>query len=129
MEGRMKRRLAHTNSHVEHSTGLTSPVVMDVLPWPTGYGFDGHRMWWQHVLSQNERERLDNLIGLALLDNEVCERLVTRRDRTLLSAFGLSEQTQDWLKNVAASTLKEFAQAIVEATRPGCFEAVSSEAA
>jgi hypothetical protein len=129
MEGRMKARLARITSHAEHTTGHTGPVVMDVLPWPGGYGFAGHSTWWQHVLSQSERERLDNLIGLALLDNEVCERLVTKRDRALLSAFGLSEQTQDWLKNITASTLKELAQAIVEATRPGCLDALSSEAA
>lgn len=125
----MKPKLAIKTARAEQTTGLANAVVMDVLPWPSGYGFNGHGTWWQHVLSQNERERLDNLIGLALLDNDVCERLVTKRDRALLSAFGLSEQTQNWLKNIAASTLKELAQAIVEATRPGYFDAISSEAA
>lgn len=125
----MRTRLAHITPHAEQPTGHTGPVVMDVLPWPSGYGFNGHGMWWQHILSQNERERLDSLIGLALLDSDVCERLVTKRDRALLSAFGLSDQTQNWLKNIAASTLKELAQAIVEATRPGYPDALSSEAA
>ena len=46
----------------------TNSVVMDVLPWPSGYGFNGGDAWWQHTLSQSERERLDDLLGLALLD-------------------------------------------------------------
>ncbi len=89
------------------------PVVMDVLPWPSGYGFAGGDAWWQHVFSQTERERLDELIGLALLDKTACEQLVTERDPRLLSTFGLSEQTQDWLRSLKATTLKDLAQAIV----------------
>ena len=93
-----------------------SPVVMDVLPWPNGYGFAGNDCWWQYVLNQDERERLDNLIGLALLDGKICERLVIQRDPALLSSFDLAERTQDWLKVVPATTLTELAQAIVAHT-------------
>jgi hypothetical protein len=102
---------------------------MDVLPWPSGYGFTGGDTWWRNVVSQSERERLDNLIGLALLDNEVCDQLVSKRDSTLLSVFGLSKQTQDWLKSLQAGTLKELAQLIVAATKPHHFEAAPCGAA
>ncbi len=90
-------------SNVTHKT----PVVMDVLPWPNGYGFKGGDTWWQHTLSQSERERLDDLLGLALLDKDVCEQLVVKRDSSLLAAFGLSEETQQWFARIKASTLKE----------------------
>ena len=70
-------------------------MVMDV----NGYGFSGGDKWWRYVLSHSEHERLDNLIGLALLDSKICEQLVAKRDPALLSAFGLSEQTQTWLRD------------------------------
>jgi hypothetical protein len=92
-----------------------SSIVMDVLPWPNGYGFSGGDAWWQHTLNQSERDRLDDLLGLALLDNKVCEQLVVKRDVSLLAAFNLSEDTQRWLKGIKANTLKEFAQAVLTA--------------
>ncbi len=98
-------------SNVTHNT----PVVMDVLPWPDGYGFAGGDTWWQYTLSQNERERLDDLLGLALLDKDICEQLVVKRDSSLLAAFGLSEETQQWLIHIKASTLKELAQGVLAA--------------
>ncbi len=129
----MKTRRASPKSDINPGTvsapRRTPPVVMDVLPWPSGYGFTGGDSWWRHVFSQSERERLDNLIGLALLDNQVCEQLVTKRDPTLLSVFGLSKQTQDWLKSLQAGTLKELAQLIVAATKPRHYDAAPSGAA
>ena len=113
-----------------NSNCTTRPAVtevMDVLPWPKGYGFAGGESWWRRVLSQSDRERLDNLIGLALLDSKICERLVVKRDRALLTTFGLSEQAQDWLMGIKASTLKDFAQAIVNANETPYL--ISSEAA
>ncbi len=93
----------------------TTPV-MDVLPWPDGFGFTGTDDWWAYTLSQTERERLDSLLGLALLDKDVCEQLVTKRDVSLLDAFGLSEDTQTWFTRIKANTLKELAQAILAAS-------------
>ena len=107
-----------------HST----PVVMDVLPWPNGYGFTGGDVWWQHTLSQSERERLDDLLGLALLDKNVCEQLVVKRDPSLLGAFDLSEDTQRWLAGIKASTLKELAQAVLAAANPYRNKAASEAA-
>mgnify|MGYP005842906253 CR=1 FL=1 len=87
--------------------------VMDVSPWPHGRGFAGARSWWEYVISKEERQRLDNLMGIALLDEDVCERLVNERDDSLLSAFGLSEKTRNWLRAIQANSLDELAQAIV----------------
>lgn len=101
---------------MNRTTPSTTPIVMDVLPWPSGYGFNGADAWWQHTLKQSERERLDDLLGLALLDNTICEQLVVKRDPSLLRTFDLSEDTQRWLVGIQASTLKEFAQAIVAAS-------------
>ncbi len=98
---------------MKHTTPRNNSVVMDVLPWPNGYGFNGGDGWWAHTLSQSERERLDDLLGLALLDKNVCDQLVGQRDPSLLQAFNLSAETQHWLTGIKASTLKEFAQAVL----------------
>lgn len=87
--------------------------VMDVQPWPNGKGFTGGNEWWDYVMSKDERARLDNLMGLALLDAQVCDRLVKDRDESLLKAFGLSSQTQAWLRTLKVTSLVELAQAIV----------------
>jgi hypothetical protein len=82
-----------------------------------------------HVLSKRERELLDNLIGEALMDTKLCDRLVTRRDPTLLSSIGLSEETQSWLMGIQASSLNDFAQAIVAATQINYVNAAARAAA
>jgi hypothetical protein len=92
---------------------MTSTPVMDISPWPGGRGFVGNKEWWAHMLSQDERRRLDNLMGAALLDHGVRERLLTERDDSLLAAFDLSEETQAWLRNIQANSLDELASAIV----------------
>jgi len=89
--------------------------VMDVSPWPKGQGFAGSDAWWQYMLSKDERRRLDNLMGVALLDEEIRGRLVEQRDNTLMEAFGLSTETQGWLRTIQADSLVELAQAIVSA--------------
>jgi len=89
--------------------------VMDVTPWPKGHGFAGSDAWWQYMLSKDERRRLDNLMGVALLDEEIRGRLVDQRDNTLMDAFGLSTETKSWLRTVKATSLVELAQAIVSA--------------
>lgn len=122
LESEQKPRTTSTTRH-------NPQLVMDVLPSAKGYGFSGGDAWWRYVLSHSERERLDNLIGLALLDTKICEQLVVKRDNALLSAFGLSEQTLTWLRDVKATTLKDLAQAIVAATKPSYFDAAAWEAA
>jgi hypothetical protein len=96
---------------------MTQAPVMDVSPWPQGHGFSGADTWWNYVLSKEERRRLDQLLGIALLDDEVRERLVEHRDRALFEAFGLSTETQTWLCSVQAASLTELAQAVVARLR------------
>lgn len=87
--------------------------VMDVLPWPQGHGFSGTGTWWEYVMGKEERARLDSLMGIALLDDDVCKRLVNDRDENLLEAFGLSEKTRSWLHAIQATSLTELAQKLV----------------
>jgi hypothetical protein len=87
--------------------------IMDVSPWPDGRGFTGAQDWWNYVMAKDEKQKLDNLMGLALLDEDVCERLVNQRDRSLYKAFGLSAETQAWLSRVKVSSLPELAEAII----------------
>jgi hypothetical protein len=93
-----------------------SLVAIGVMPWPSGHDFTGGDVWRQHTLSSSERDRLDNLMGLALLDQNVLDRLLVKRDPALLDAFDLSEDTRHRLAAVQVGSLKEFAQAIVAAT-------------
>ena len=87
--------------------------VMDVLPWPQGHGFSGTGTWWEYVMNKEERARLDSLMGIALLDDDVCKRLVNDRDDNLLEAFGLSEKTCNWLHAIQATSLTELPQKLV----------------
>ncbi len=103
---------------------------MDVLPWPNGHGFSGADVWWDYLLSRSERQRLENLMGLALLDRKLCESLLARRDDSLLAAFGLSQETRDWLKSIKANSLAELAQAMMAASdRAASVPALCQEAA
>ena len=69
-------------------------VVASVPPWG----------WWPLAF-----------VGVALLDEEIRGRLVDQRDNTLMEAFGLSTETQGWLRTIKADSLVELAQAIVSA--------------
>lgn len=98
--------------------------VMDIYPWPQGYGFEGGETWWQDMKRKDELQRLDNLMGVALLDEEVRHRLVNERDTSLLAAFGLSKETQNWLREIKAGSLVELAQAIVSRTHSEAYAGV-----
>jgi hypothetical protein len=86
---------------------------MDVLPWPNGHGFQGASEWWELVRSKEESKRLDNLMGLALLDEDICRRLLKEHDPSLFVAFGLAPETQAWLRTIKVATLAEFAEAVL----------------
>lgn len=92
---------------------LKETPTMDVLPWPNGHGFKGTETWWDYVRGKEESKRLDNLMGLALLDEDIRNRLVKERDASLFAAFELSSQTQAWLRSIKATSLTEFAAAVV----------------
>ena len=100
-------------------TLMDQAPVMDILPWPQGRGFAGASAWWEHVLSKDERQRLDHLMGVALLDEDVCRRLLQEQDDSLLSAFGLSEETRARLRAIDATSLTELAQAIISGPQNG----------
>jgi hypothetical protein len=79
-------------------------------------------------MGKEEKRRLDHLMGTALLDEGVCKRLVNERDASLLTSFGLSLETQSWLRTVQAQSLTELAQAIVDRTQGDTF-VISTQAA
>lgn len=72
-------------------------------------------------MGKEEKRRLDNLMGTALLDTTVHNRLVYERDSSLFAAFGLSKETQNWLRTVEANSLTELAQAIVARSQAEIF--------
>ncbi len=99
-------------------TQAYAEAVMDVLPWPDGRGFSGSGKWWEYVLNQDEQQRLNNLMGLALLDTSICDQLLNKHDDSLLNAFDLSAETKAWLRSIEASNLVELAEAIVSKLGP-----------
>ena len=95
-----------------------SPAILHILPNVDRSGFAYGDVWQQHTLSQSERDRLDDLVGQALIDQDVHDRLLFQRDPSLFDAFNLSDDTRRWCATLQASTLKEFAQAIIAAATP-----------
>ncbi len=64
------------------------------------------------VITANEKQKLDRLFGTALFDKKLCKRLVEERDFSLLSEYGISAETQNWLRVVPANSLMDLAQAV-----------------
>jgi hypothetical protein len=93
---------------------------VEVSLWPERHGFESADAWWD-VMDKAEKQRLDNLMGIALLDTEVRDRLVNKRDKSLLTAFGLSQETQNWIREINATSLIELAQAIVSKVQNGAY--------
>lgn len=99
-----------TSKAFQHHT----PIVMDVSPWTDGKGFTGSKEWWEYVSSKDERKRLDQMLGMALLDETVRHRLVDDRDESLFTAFGLSEPTKQWIRKINVESLYDLAQAVMD---------------
>jgi hypothetical protein len=53
-------------------------------------------------------------MGVALLDEAVCDQLLHGRGDSIMASFGLSEETQRRMRNARASTLADLAQAICQ---------------
>ncbi len=70
------------------------------------------QVWPGFLLSADEKNRIDRLMGSALLDDSLCDRLVNKRDASLMTSFGLSSETQNWLRAIKANSLEELAQEI-----------------
>ena len=51
-------------------------------------------------------------MGSALMDESLCDLLVNKRDTSIMANFGLSFETQKWLRSIEASSLEELAQEI-----------------
>jgi hypothetical protein len=69
-------------------------------------------IWHGYRLTLDEQRRIDSMMGKALIDPHICDRLVNQRDSALLDEFGLSAETQQWLCSIQAASLIELAQAI-----------------
>jgi hypothetical protein len=93
----------------------SSNTAIDVIPWPNGQGFQGGTLWWDYVLTLNEEDRLDCLMMAALLSMEVCDMLLDH-DQELLEAFNFSLEMQNRLSEIQATTLEEFADAMLPNT-------------
>lgn len=91
---------------------LPQDMVLDITSVGGKRGFTGADEWWSHVRNQDEHRRLDNLLGVALLDENVRRRLVDNRDDELLNAFGLSESTKWWIGTLSASSLSDIAREV-----------------
>jgi hypothetical protein len=70
-------------------------------------------VWQGFLLNHEEKQRIDRMMGSALLDETLCRRLVRDRDTSVMSSFNLSAETQRWLCSIRATSLDEMAQAIV----------------
>ena len=91
-------------------------LVMDVTPWPSGRGFSGGAAWWHYIRGKTEAQRLDSLMGLALLDESIRLQLLADPE-PLLQEFELSEETRLWFRSLKATSLTELAEAMVAALR------------
>lgn len=87
---------------------LTNAVCMNVQ-----IVFKSEDLWRQTVLGVNESERLNYLLGLALVDEDMCYLLMTG-DSEFCAEWELSEQTREWVRSVQALSLEEFAIALWE---------------
>jgi hypothetical protein len=62
--------------------------------------------------SREEMKKLDILMGVALLDAQVGQRLI-QHDESLLVTFGLSSGLRRRLLGIEATSLAEYAQALL----------------
>ena len=64
------------------------------------------------VITAKEKQKLDRLFVTALFDKKLCKRLVEERDFSVLSEYGISVETQNWLRVVPANSLMDLARAV-----------------
>ncbi len=65
------------------------------------------------LIHADQMQRLDQLFGAALLDDDICHRLVSQRDPALLADYGLSSDLKVRLSNIQATSLVELAQGLL----------------
>lgn len=66
--------------------------------------------WHGFLLTESERQGLNQMLGSAFMDDAICARLVQQRDPALMTAFGLSIETQQWLTEIHAESLEALAE-------------------
>lgn len=93
-------------------TNNPQPTI-DLYPWPNGMGFRGAKEWWSYVCRQTEADKLELLITMALLSDQICDLLLTH-DQKLLTGFQFSSCTLERLAAIHVNSLIEFATALVE---------------
>lgn len=67
----------------------------------------------ESAASHQDKQILDEVIGMALLDTRVHEQLLNGGADELLLRLGLSLEMRDWLGNRRASSLEDLAKAIL----------------
>lgn len=72
-------------------------------------------------ISNEDMQRLNKLMGLALLEPSVSDLLLHHRDERLMTEFGITFPVREWLKQVRAGSLVELAQAIVKQREKNAF--------
>jgi hypothetical protein len=72
-------------------------------------------------ISNEDMQRLNQLMGLALLEPAVSDLFLRYRDERLMTEFGITFAVREWLKQVRATTLVELAQAIVKQREKNAF--------
>jgi hypothetical protein len=90
-----------------------SKAVMDLFPWFEGRGFVNSDIWWAYVLCHAEAERLELLVTVALVNQNVF-RLLLERDSALMELFAFSEEIRVSLSAIEATNLHEFAYKLIE---------------
>ncbi len=79
---------------------------------PDSHELPKRKLWQGYVLTEQERQNIDHLIGRALLDSAFCQRLLHHRDGELLAEFDFTPETELWLCSLQVNTLAELAQAV-----------------
>jgi len=126
LPARYKRESEGTVNTQQLFSTSSLPIVVDV--WPNSLAFGNADVWEAPALTQTEGDQLDQLVGLALLDSSVADRLVVQRDPALLDTFNLTNDTRQWLSELRVGSLEELAQAILVASNPHRISAVSKAA-
>ena len=81
-------------------------------------------MYRSGLFLASDKEKLDRLFGMALLDNRTYHRLVHDRDRSLLAEYGISEDVQDRIVSIHADNLSQLAQDLMPSFAPAAHQMV-----
>lgn len=71
------------------------------------------------LFSAAEMEKLNHLVGSALIDRKLCNRLVVQRDSRLREEFNLKAATWAYIAALHAPTLEDLCEAILQAQTRG----------